>query len=157
MTDGPVVRDRDRAAVYAAEDQWSALLDRGGPVEFFGSRLDVAPQVRFGSLAAMQAYVDGLGARSGRPGVRVRDRRGQARAHYADGVIAVPADAAWACRESVLLHEFAHHLVGAAHRHDGCFRAGMIGLVESELGPQAALLLRAGYEAQELPVVPDVH
>ena len=33
-------------ALYAAEDQWSAVLDRGGVVDFFGSRLDVPLQRR---------------------------------------------------------------------------------------------------------------
>ncbi|HAN71376.1 MAG TPA: TIGR04338 family metallohydrolase, partial [Actinobacteria bacterium] len=37
-------------AVYAAEDQWSAVLDRGGVVDFFGSRIDVPMQRRFGDV-----------------------------------------------------------------------------------------------------------
>ena len=55
------------SAVYAAEDQWSAVLDRGGTVDFFGSRLDAPMQRRFADVASVQAYVDALLAR---PGVR---------------------------------------------------------------------------------------
>ena len=150
VSDGSTSRDADRSRVYAAEDQWTALLDRGGQVDFFGSTLDVRPQLRFGSLEAMESYVAQLVDRHTTSAVRVRHRRGRAKAHYVDGVIAIPADANWACRQSVLLHEFAHHLAGAEHGHDRRFRSVMISLVDGELGPEAALLLRAGYQAQGL-------
>lgn len=143
-------RDAARARVYAAEDQWSAALDRGGRVDFFGSTLDLRPQLRFGSLEAMAAYVDGVAVRVGARPVRVRHRRGSTKAHYVDGEIAIPSQARWACRQSVLLHEFAHHLAGPEHGHDAEFRGHMLALVEFELGSAAALLLRAGYEAQGL-------
>ncbi len=47
-------RDVHRSAVYRAEDQWSATLDRGGVVDFFGSVIDVPEQLRFGALEAVQ-------------------------------------------------------------------------------------------------------
>ena len=153
---GSAGRDGDRAAVYAAEDQWSSTLDRGGRVDFFGSTFDLSPQVRFGSLAAMAAYVDRLVVETDCAPVVVRHRRGSTKAHYAAGIIAIPADAQWACRESVLLHEFAHHRVGAEHGHDAAFRRGMLDLVELRLGPAAALLLRTGYAEQGLGVSRDV-
>jgi putative metallohydrolase (TIGR04338 family) len=49
-----------RSAVYSAEDQWSAVLDRGGVVDFFGSRIDVPQQRRFGDLASVRRYVDAV-------------------------------------------------------------------------------------------------
>ena len=153
---GSAGRDGDRAAVYAAEDQWTATIDRGGRVDFFGSTFDLSPQLRFGSLAAMAAYVDRLVADTDSVPVVVRHRRGSTKAHYAAGVIAIPADAQWACRESVLLHEFAHHRVGVAHGHDAVFRGHMLDLVELRLGPEAALLLRTGYTEQGLAVSRDV-
>lgn len=156
MSPGAGGRDTDRARVYAAEDQWSSTLDRGGRLEFLGSTVDVPVQVRFGDLAAMQAYVDRLVERHGTSGVRVRHRRGHAKAHYEDGEIAIPSDAGWACRESVLLHEFAHHLAGVEQRHSVSYRSCMLTLVEAELGITAALVLRVGYEAQGLAVVPGV-
>lgn len=141
--------DRERAAVYAAEDQWSAALDRGGPIDFFGSHLVLPVQLRFGDLAAMQAYVDARCAEHAEHGqVRVRPRRGQAKAHYADGVIAIPMETGWACRESVLLHEFAHHLArGSAPPHGPAYRETMLGLVTSVQGEESALVLRTCYES----------
>ena len=141
--------DRDRAAVYAAEDQWSAALDRGGPMDFFGSHLILPVQLRFGDLAAMQAYIDARCAERGETGaVRVRPRRGQAMAHYADGVIAIPMEAGWACRESILLHEFAHHVArGDGPLHGTVFRGSMLEVVAQAQGAESALVLRTCYEA----------
>lgn len=139
--------DRERAAVYAAEDQWSAALDRGGEIDFFGSHLVLPVQLRFGHLAAMQAYVDARCAADPSLGsVRVRPRRGEARAHYADGVIAIPMETGWACRESVLLHELAHHVArGTQPPHGAAFREAMLDLVRGVQGPESALLLRTCY------------
>lgn len=142
------VTDRDRAAVYAAEDQWSAALDRGGLMDFFGSSLELPVQLRFGELEAMQAYIDLRAVEHPEHGsVRVRVRRGAMKAHYDEGVIAIPAQS-WACRESVLLHEFAHHLNrGHSPAHGAAYRRVMLDLSESVLGEQAAFLLRTCYEA----------
>ncbi|MFM7147640.1 MAG: TIGR04338 family metallohydrolase [Actinomycetales bacterium] len=157
-------RDADRSRVYAVEDAWSAVLDRGGLVDFFGSRLQVPCQRRFGDLSAMQAYADFCLSSTRRtlPQVTVRRRRGQQRAHYqpADPVdeIAIPLQARWACRESVLLHEIAHHVTrclfnpGSMH-HGPRFRGAMCWLAGLALGPEATLLLRTGYQGAGLEVV----
>jgi putative metallohydrolase (TIGR04338 family) len=147
--------------VYAAEDQWAAALDRGGAIDFFGSRLDLPLQRRFGDLAAVQAYCAHVlalpGVRRAYPDagtVRVRRRAGAARAHYeADtATIALPLSTGWAARESVVLHELAHHVAppqpGAVH--GVAFRAAMCRLAEEVLGASAALVLRAAYEAAGL-------
>lgn len=162
-------RDADRSQVYAVEDAWSSVLDRGGTVDFFGSQLHVPVQRRFGDLPAMQAYADHCLAHSGLglPPVRVRPRQGHHRAHYeaaADGigVIAIPLQARWACRESVLLHELAHHLVAfdpqsrCAAWHGRSFRQALCRLAELALGPEAALLLRTGYQGAGLEVAAGV-
>jgi putative metallohydrolase (TIGR04338 family) len=154
-------------AVYAAEDQWSAVLDRGGAVDFFGSRIDVPMQRRFGDLASVQAYVAAVlglpavvDAYPTAPPVSVRERAGQTKAHYEPGTatIAVPLRTLWAARESVVLHEVAHHLMLSAHSgperpewHGPEFRGSMCALVAIVLGDPAALLLRAGYESAGLP------
>jgi putative metallohydrolase (TIGR04338 family) len=153
------------SALYAAEDQWSAVLDRGGQVDFFGSRIDVPMQRRFGDIASVRAYVDRVLAlpavRSRYPSagpVQVRERSGQRRAHYEPGTatIAVPMRDLWGGREAVVLHELAHHLAcsvgvpaSAAGRrwHGAEFQSAMCELVTEVLGAQAALLLRAGYDA----------
>jgi putative metallohydrolase (TIGR04338 family) len=165
-------------AVYAAEDQWSAVLDRGGVVDFFGSRIDVPTQRRFGDLASVRGYVEAVLAlpevAAAHPlarAVTVRERAGQTKAHYEPGTrtIAVPLRTMWAAREAVLLHEITHHLMasdalamsdglpsgGRAREqpawHGAEYRETMCGLVATVLGEPAALLLRAGYDAVGLP------
>jgi putative metallohydrolase (TIGR04338 family) len=155
--------------VYAAEDQWSALLDRGGRVDFFGSQLDIPPQRRFGDIDSVRRYVEvvmGLPFITddypGAGSVTVRERSGQARAHYEPHslTIAVPMRSRWAARESVVLHEIAHHLACSLSAppdrrdwHGTRFRQAMCGLVQAVLGVEAALLLRAGYEESGLRTV----
>lgn len=134
---GPAGRthDRQRAAVYAAEEQVARLLARAAefPVlEVAGSHLVLPVERRFGDVASVQRYVDQVLAlgwvldawpqAATRP-VRVRTRRGATKAHYEparDGaagaddiaaVIALPVTGdGWAMRELVVLHELAHHL-----------------------------------------------
>lgn len=153
------------SAVYSAEEQWSAVLDRGGVVDFFGSRMDVPMQRRFADVASVQVYVDAIlslpGVREAYPdagGVAVRERSGQGTAHYepAAGVIAIPLRSLWAGREAVVLHELAHHVSCSAgvprdrsglRWHGSEYRHAMLTLVTQSLGEPAALLLRAGYDA----------
>lgn len=154
--------DADRATVYSVEDAWSHALDRGGPMDFFGSTIEVPAQRVLGSLGAMQALADAWVAsaaiRRDYPdagAVVVRARRGQSRAHYEPGgVIAIPLEQPWACREAVLLHEVAHHCSEGqcVTAHDGHFRLAMVRLAEVAFGPEAALLLRASYDAAGLAV-----
>jgi putative metallohydrolase (TIGR04338 family) len=155
-------------AVYAAEDQWSAVIDRGGSVDFFGSRIDVPMQRRFADVASVQAYVDAAlatpFARQGYPAagpVVVRERAGQRSAHYEpdSATIAIPLRTLWAGREAVVLHELAHHLAcstgveaGSRRWHGPEYLAAMGGLVAEMLGEAAALLLRAGYDAAGVAV-----
>lgn len=159
------MRDAARSAVYAVEDAWSRVLDRGGQVDFFGSRLDIPVQRRFGDLAAMQAYADHWLRQAAAAGlvagpVRIRPRKGARMAHYEPaGVVAIPIEAGWACTEAVLLHELAHHVVSAlpdpgaiAEPHGPGYRGTMCWLVELAIGPQAALMLRTGYQGAGLGV-----
>lgn len=151
------------SAVYAAEHQWSAVLDRGGLVNFHGSHIHVPLQRRFADLPSVQRYVDAVLAldsiREEFPNagaVRVRQRRGQDKAHYepSTATMAIPlADKALA-RESAVLHELAHHLSASkglpatptgTRWHGAEFREAMLALVGAVLGEPAALLLRAGY------------
>ena len=152
-------------AVYAAEDQWSAVLDRGGTVDFFGSRIDVPLQRRFADQASVRRYVEGVLAlpavQDAFPAMRpvaVRERSGQTRAHYepATATIAIPLRTLWAGREAVVLHEVAHHCACSldpltqrtdSRWHGPDYRAAMLLLVTEVLGEGAALLLRAGYDA----------
>lgn len=153
------------SAVYGAEDQWSAVLDRGGPVNFHGSHLNVPLQKRFADIASVQRYVDTVLAsdsvRQRYPNagpVRVRERRGQGKAHYepSTATVAIPMVNRAFGRESTVLHELAHHLSvseglpatrSGTRWHGVEFRHAMLLLVDAVLGAEAALLLRAGYHA----------
>lgn len=148
------VRDHYRQAVYQAEDQWSSILDRGGHVDFFGSSLVAPVQMRFGTIEHVRVFVDSVCRLVDVPEVRVRHRRGGMRAHFevVDGepIIAIPTDQPWSMRESVVLHEIAHHVCVHTRdntSHDGHFTGTMLMLVRERLGPEAELLLRTGYQA----------
>lgn len=160
MSDHPRERDAQRAKVYAAEVFVRTLFDRvaergSGDVDFFGTRLTLPPEARFGSVAAVRRYVDDVLAL---PSVRgrwpdvaaltVRARRGTTAAHYEKlgetGVIAVPDQgaASWALRELVVLHEMAHHLCDARPPHGPDFVATMCALTEIVMGPELGYVLR---------------
>ncbi|WP_163755285.1 TIGR04338 family metallohydrolase [Mycobacterium botniense] len=160
---GSAVRDAQRSKVYAAEEFVRTLFDRAAEhglpvVEFFGSQLTLPPEARFGSIAAVQRYVDAVLAL---PAVRrhwpavssltVRARQAATAAHYEnrDGaaVIAVPDRHAadWAMRELVVLHEMAHHLCSAQPPHGPEFVATMCTLTELVMGPESGHVLRVVY------------
>lgn len=147
--------DRHRQVVYQAEDQWSALIDRGGPVDFFGSRIQAPVQLRFGRLTDVQTYVQNACAGYEIVAPSVRHRKGGTRAHYESGVIAIPSNEPWAMRESIVLHEIAHHVcvvTSSNTNHDEKFTSTMLALVHQQLGSEAELLLRTGYSAAGAPV-----
>ncbi|MDI3313013.1 MAG: TIGR04338 family metallohydrolase [Mycobacterium sp.] len=159
----PLARDAQRSRVYAAEEFVRTLFDRAAghglpAVEFFGTRLTLPPEARFGSVAAVQRYVDDV---LGLPAVRrhwptaapltVRARRAAAAAHYESregtGIIAVPDrdGTNWAMRELVVLHELAHHLCNTRPAHGPQFVATMCTLAELVMGPELGYVLRVVY------------
>lgn len=154
---GARATDAQRSKVYAAEDQFSSLMNRGGVVEFFGSNLDIPAQKRFASLDSIKTYVRVLFTQLNCDVVppQVRERKGCTKAHYEyeESVIAIPVSgpsARWALREAVVLHECAHHLASTLApagepAHGPMFTSCMLHLVHVALGEQARLLLSAGY------------
>lgn len=159
--------DRLRSAVYSAEDQWSEAMNRGGKVDFHGSSIEVPVQRRFGDRDAIETYLQWviqlpclLETFGQIAPVAVRVRKGQTKAHYepTERVIAIPFNSSWAARESVVLHELAHHIVmtrdgtqGPAH--GAAFTGTMCAIVDCVLGPEAALMLRTSYASLDLPTV----
>lgn len=160
MSEGASERDVQRAKVYAAEVFVRTLFDRAGEtgrrsVEFFGTELTLPPEARFGSVAAVQRYVDDVLALStvqarwpDSAELTVRARRGTTAAHYeklgAAGVIAVPDQRGvdWALRELVVLHEIAHHLCDTRPPHGPEFVATFCELAEMVMGPELGYVLR---------------
>lgn len=156
-------RDAQRARVYRAEDAWAARLDaaRQGAVlaTVGGSRLLLPAERRMGSLQAAGRYcarvlaLEPVVRLAGQlPPPQLRPRRGLRSAHWEPpGVVALPVPAhgePWALRESVVLHELAHHvgeLTGRTCRHAAPFPAVLTLLVGAALGPEAALALTVSY------------
>lgn len=159
------MRKVSASAVYGAEHQWSAVLDRGGLVNFHGSHVTVPMQKRFADIPSVQRYVDTVLASDSvrhkypKAGpVRVRERRGQGKAHYepSTATVAIPMENRAFGRESTVLHELAHHLsyseglpatASGTRWHGVEFQDTMLFLVSAVLGDEAALLLRAGYHS----------
>ena len=166
----PSTRDAQRARVYRAEDAWAAQLDAarlGAQLATVGgSALLLPAERRLGSLDAAAGYAARVLAL---PEVRevfgevspprLRTRRGTGRAHWEPpGTIALPVPAhgePWALRETVLLHELAHHLAetsGRAAGHRPPFPAVLLLLVGAVLGAEAELVLRMSYGEHRVEV-----
>ena len=160
----PIAPDLWRSQVYSAEDQFTSLLNRGGPVDFFGSTLDLDPQRRFGDLDSVRLYVERAcelvsGIYPGITPPQVRARKGTTRAHYefTSQLIALPVADQWALRETVILHECAHHVTSVVHGrqaapHGPEFAQTMLHLVRCVMGESAELLLRVGYQEAGVPI-----
>jgi putative metallohydrolase (TIGR04338 family) len=166
------MRDSDRAAVYAVEDQVAVALERGGVIDFFGSTLVLPTERRFGDIASIQRYVDLVISRLSLPmrrvqPVTVRSRKGATKAHYeparegGTAVIAVPIDGVvgsnWAARETVVLHEITHHIVmtsavPSTSSHDRYYRGSLVRVYREILGDEAALVLSSALAAAGLDV-----
>ncbi len=166
----PTTRDVQRARVYRAEDAWATRLDAarlGAPLATVaGSALLLPAERRFGELAAVRSYcarvlaLPGVVERFGEVGPPDLRLRGGARAAHWEppGTIAVPVPRhgePWALRESVVLHELAHHVghrTGLADRHAAPFPAVLLALVAQALGEEAAFSLRVDYGHEKVRV-----
>ena len=166
----PASRDAQRARVYRAEDAWAARLDaarQGAVLATVGGSAVVLPaERRLGSLEAAADYGRRVLAL---PEVRavvgevdpptLRTRRGGRAAHWQPpGTIALhvpPHGEPWALRETVLLHELAHHAgetTGRCRGHRAPFPAVVLLLVAAVLGAEAALVLRVEYGEHDVEV-----
>jgi putative metallohydrolase (TIGR04338 family) len=157
-----VPRDAQRSKVYAAEEFVRKLFDRvdshaSRALDFFGTSVTLPPEGRFGSVDAVQRYVDDVLAH---PAVRarwprcspvtVRGRRGETAAHYEwapdSATIAVPdRQTTWALRELVVLHELAHHLSQSDPPHGQEFVATFCELAATVMGAEVGYVLRVVY------------
>jgi len=149
--------------VYRAENGWAARLDAARLGATFatvgGSSLLLPAERRLGDLGAADDYcarvlalpeVQSVVAVVNPPSLR--RRRGVTKAHWEPpGVIALPVPVhgePWGLRETVLLHELAHHVgetTGRARGHRAPYPAVLLLLVSAVLGEQAAFALRVAY------------
>lgn len=143
--------DRSRGAVYQAEDSVASVMrSPHRSVRLPGGIVAVPAELRFGTLEAVQRYVDQVLSHPatvqrfpGRGMTTVEVRRGFRAATYSSGRIQVPAAdprGRWALTRSVVLHECAHHLAGVPG-HGPAFRAALVHLYSTHLGDGAAALL----------------
>lgn len=155
--------DPMRESVYQAERQVFHVLERPGAVDFFGSKLTIAPEVWFKSIDEIQDYVNtAIEAIAtdwvGLSPILVRQRKGQTKAHYEyeNQTIAIPTETNWAMREMVVLHEIAHHLTWFdepnSEAHGLEYVANYLYLVSHFMGEEVALLLTAAFDGQEIVV-----
>ena len=163
-------RDAQRARVYRAEDAWAARLDaarQGAALATVGGSALVLPgERRLGSLEAAASYAarvvalpEVVAAFGPVDPPALRPRRGTRSAHWEPpGTIALPVPAhgePWALRETVLLHELAHHVAettGRARGHRPPFPAAVLLLVAAVLGQEAAFALRVEYGEHDVEV-----
>ena len=156
-------RDAQRSRVYRAEDAWASRLDAarlGAVLATDGGSSVVLPgERRLGSLEAAAAYaarvlrlppvVTAVGTVDA---PALRPRRGVRAAHWEPpGTIALPVPVhgePWGLRETVLLHELAHHVgetTGRSRGHRAPFPALVLLLVGAALGETAAFALQVDY------------
>lgn len=144
----------DTRRVYAAENTLLFMLDNGATAHFMGSSLTLPVERRFGDLDGVRRYLAQVRSRPwGHPDTPepvVRLRKGVTKAHWDNGVIALPdgiGAEGWAMREVVVLHEYAHHatwFTQGAMGHGRQFQAIYLDLLEHAVGPEAAFVVRAG-------------
>jgi len=157
-----VPRDTQRSKVYAAEEFVRKLFDRASErgnraLDFFGTNVTLPPEGKFGSVDAVQRYVNDVLAHpavrarwSDLPPVTVRGRRGETAAHYEwtpdSATVAVPdRETTWALRELVVLHELAHHVAQADPPHGPLFVATFCDLAAAVMGAEVGYVLRVVY------------
>jgi putative metallohydrolase (TIGR04338 family) len=170
VTAAAATRDAQRARVYRAEDAWAARLDaarQGAVLATVGGSAVVLPaERRLGSLEAAEQYCarvlalpDVVAVAGSLPPPVLRPRRGARSAHWEPpGVVALPVPRLgepWALRETVVLHELAHHageLAGLSSGHRAPFPAVVLLLARAVLGDEAALALRVHYGEERVEV-----
>ena len=158
-------RDYQQGRVYSAELMLRRLLDHPGTQSSVsGVSLMLEPEDRLPTLAVAQMFVDrvvahpAVVARFG-PSRRVpmaeTPRKGVL-AYYSSLTQRITVNAAnpdESMRETVLLHELAHHYCGTRHGHGPLFAETVQFLVETIIGPQAGLALRLLYASARAETV----
>uniref|UniRef100_A0AAU3I9D6 TIGR04338 family metallohydrolase n=1 Tax=Streptomyces sp. NBC_01393 TaxID=2903851 RepID=A0AAU3I9D6_9ACTN len=156
------MRDNQKTRVYKAEHLVGDVLNTvartdARTFDFYGSTLVLPDERKFGDIVGVQRYVDQVLALNwvrdtwptlaAQP-VKVRTRRGAAKAEYRPGVISVPdhqQSISWAMRELVVLHELAHHLARGGEAHGAQFVSTYLHLVNELVGHEVGLLLTDAY------------
>jgi len=154
--------DTQRQAVYNAETRLQRLIEAAseGTVRAFGTSWTPEREIKFGNVEDVQRYVDKVLAHiyCERP-ITVRRRKGNRLAHYEafGAVIALPPreiGGAWTLRESVVLHEVAHHLSRQGESHGPEFARALVDLLEQIGNPVTSRLLHICLHEEGASVAP---
>lgn len=143
--------DSGRSRVYNAEFQLRDIFSNGSlsrVVKFKGMTLTLPDERKFGALETVQSYADAVieMVRDTYPAKRVPVIEGRKslrhRAYWDWEKIVLPQRevGAWAWRETVVLHEIAHHLTPGAG-HNGEFCGAFVYLLTEIIGPEAGWLM----------------
>jgi putative metallohydrolase (TIGR04338 family) len=127
-------------SVYGAEWRVADILATPDvPFVMHGCTVTVPVERKFGHIDTVKAYVQHVCEAEGAtvPNVVVNNKM-KKRATYCLGTITMPNfNERWAWRESVVLHEIAHHLT-AGHGHDKVFQKALAQLLDKYIGPEIA-------------------
>ena len=153
------MRDTTKGNAYAAEFRFRRWLDVADPcVTVFGSTWCPEAEVKFGSVESVQHYANRVLQHIDEPRpITVRERRGQTKAHYEGwtSTIALPPHrigGTWALRETVVLHEIAHHLSISDPGHGEDFARQFVRLHDDLGYPVRATLLRIALNEEGLTI-----
>lgn len=151
--------DADRARAYSSEYLLRDQLEVPA-VTLHGTTITIPVERKFADLPDVQRYVDKVLAlnwvlaeypQAAQPLTVVRSRVIN-EASCGGGTLYVnPDHTRWALRESVILHEVAHHLA-PYDAHGVYFRMCFLALLEGIIGAEAAFLLRCNYMDNQLSV-----
>lgn len=123
---------------YGAEWRLAKILDTPDvPFTMHGCTVTVPVERKFGHIDTVRAYVNHVCTKEGRtPPKVVVNNRLKTKATYCLGTITMPSfDAPWAWRESVVLHEIAHHLCPSVG-HGPHFQKTLARLLDKYIGPE---------------------
>lgn len=148
--------DRDKNAVYAAEQQVRQLMDTAEEVDdwtldFHGYTMTLPQERKFADLASIERYYGQVctltRVQERWPGVKapkVAERTEMGAAHYEtwNRTVKIPMkwNGRWAQRELVVLHELAHHMT-PYDGHGAEFRGAYVFLVGVCMGQEIGMVL----------------
>jgi putative metallohydrolase (TIGR04338 family) len=126
------------AKIYDAEWKLSKILETPDvPFTIHGCTVTIPVERKFGHIDTVRAYVKHVCNKEGRsaPYVVVNNRL-KKKATYCLGTITMPNfSATWAWRESVVLHEIAHHL-SPGTGHGPHFQKTLVRLLDTYIGAE---------------------
>ena len=159
-------------AVYGAEfflrDALDAAGEGDGTFEYRGMHLTMPTEYKFGELDHIQRYANwviqvwnkqhgtdhlAVWVKEGRPNLR---KKAYYRTGQGDIVLPKRDKGSWAWRETVVLHEIAHHLT-PHHGHDEVFASCLAHLLEEHIGPEAGLIYRIMLDKNNIKIKEKQH